>query len=95
MGLGCRVKRLAADGGVLLHDVELIRIQPARFEQDVIANPHLADVMQWARQIHHLNEVAVHVITEHGPRGEFLGQDAAVLSHPLQVHAGFRVSAFG
>lgn len=95
MGLCPGVKRLPADRGVLLHRLELVRAQPSWFEQHAVGDSHFADIVERARQVDHLNEVAINLVAELFPGREFVGQDAAILSHPLQVHTRFRISAFG
>ena len=42
---------VAAELGVGAHDLPLLRGQLARFEQDVVGNAHLADVVQGAERL--------------------------------------------
>ena len=70
------------------HKDPLCLVELAGLEQHSVRNADLADVVQWRKQLNILHIFIVKLVFG----GQCFDHDAAVVGHPLQVHAGFRVT---
>jgi hypothetical protein len=85
-------ERLEAEAAVGFHDRILVCRQLAGFEQDVVRNTHLADVVQGCRFDQQFDVVGRQKGGEPRMRAQFHGQGAYVALRTPQVVAGFRVA---
>lgn len=87
--------RLIAEVAVRFHDFPFLRGQPAGFEQDFVADSHLADVVQRSGFVEHLDVPWCQKVGETRMRADFLRQGANVALCSTQVAASFRVPDLG
>src|SRR5690242_6391730 len=77
---------LATEQSMLLHSLEFFRCQLTWFQQDLIWNADLADVMQLSRLFQHADRGRI--------QSEGFADDAGVPAHLFNVPAGMVVAIF-
>ena len=85
---------IAPQCGMGLHDLEFVRGQSARLEQDAVGNPHLADIVQRRRLEQQFDGFVVQGGGEAGVMAKMLGQRPDIVLGAADVVAGGVVAGF-